>query len=96
MSMKVHPLFAGFAGAPLSQLGQALGFELLAELRPGDLPRHLSFVDEVRMGEFGDLAGYRFAGGWSVAGQHALLFAKPVSATANRMWHAALQVFWRP
>lgn len=91
--MAVHPLFSGFAGYPLDLLGQALGFELRTEARPGALPAYLSFADEVRMGQFGDLAEYRFAGGWEAGGQHVLLFAKPINGTAERMYEAALRPF---
>lgn len=89
--MSVHPLFEGFAGAPLGALGRALGFDLLAEVRPGPLPKYLAFVDEVRMGQFGDLAGYRSAGGWCLDGRHVLLFARPTTYTAERLWFAALR-----
>ncbi|MDN4515431.1 hypothetical protein QYE47_23195 [Pseudomonas sp. 2,4-D] len=88
--MAVHPLFSGFSGAPIGRLGRALGFELLAEARPGRLPHRLSFVDTDRMREGGDLAGYRFAGGWEAGNLHCLLFAKPVTYTAERLWSAAL------
>lgn len=90
MRMRVHPLFSGFAGMPLDQLGQALGFDLLTEVRPGPLPSHLAFVDEVRLGQFGDLADYYFAGGWESGSQHCLLFAKPTTCSAERIWNAAL------
>lgn len=89
--MTVHPLFAGFAGVPLGVLGRALGFELLAEPRPGPLPSVLSFADGDRLGEAGDLAGYRFAGGWEVGAQHCLLFVRPMTYTAERLWQAALR-----
>lgn len=86
--MTVHPLFAGFAGAPLSRVGQALGFILHAEARPGPLPAGLSFDDCARLGPDGDLAGYLHAGGWESGGQHCLLFAKPLTYTAERLWQA--------
>lgn len=88
--MSIHPLFSGFAGAPMERVGRALGFELHAEARPGELPIALSFADHERLGAAGDLAGYRFAGGWEVNGQHCLLFAKPTTYTAERLWAAAL------
>lgn len=88
--MKVHPLFAGFAGASVERVGASLGFILHAEARPGALPPSLSFNDTDRLGSSGDLAGYRFAGGWEVQGQHCLLFAKPTTYTAERLWSAAL------
>ena len=89
MSMAVHPLFAGFAGAPISRLGKALGFDLLAEARPGPLPAALTFNDTARLKPDGDLAGYLHAGGWEVGQQHCLLFAKPMTYTAERLWQAA-------
>lgn len=88
--MAVHPLFAGFAGASIDRLGRALGFDLRAEARPGGLPGALSFADTERMNEGGDLVGYRFAGGWEVGGLHCLLFAKPVTYTAERLWSASV------
>lgn len=89
--MRVHPLFAGFQGCPVHRVGAALGFDLHAEARPGALPKALSFADHDRMGASGDLVGYRFAGGWEAAGQHCLLFAKPTTYTAERLWAAALR-----
>ncbi|MEE1883364.1 hypothetical protein V0R55_24680 [Pseudomonas soli] len=89
--MTVHPLFAGFSGVPLGFLGRALGFELLAESRSGPLPPALSFADGARLDEGGDLAGYRFAGGWEVGAQHCLLFARPTTYSAGRLWDAALR-----
>lgn len=91
--ISVHPLFAGFAGAPLDQLGMALGFELLAEARPGQLPAELSFCDHARLSMSGDLAGYRFAGGWQAGSQHCLLFARPTNHRADQLWHAAQHFF---
>lgn len=90
MSMTVHPLFAGFAGVPLSQIGAALGFILHAETRPGPLPAALSRADCARLEPSGDLIGFRHAGGWSTGSQHCLLFAKPTTYTAGRLWSAAL------
>lgn len=89
--MRVHPLFAGFAGASIDRVGRALGFELLAEVRPGALPSSLPLIERGRLSARGDLAGYRFAGGWAADGQHCLLFAKPVTETAERFWSAGLE-----
>lgn len=88
--MRVHPLFAGFVGSSIDRVGRALGFELLAEARSGELPATLSYADTDRLAEGGDLAGYRFAGGWAAGGMHCLLFAKPITYTAERLWSAAL------
>jgi len=88
--MSVHPLFAGFVGVPIDRVGKALGFQLHAEARPGALPPALPFADSDRLAADGDLAGYRFAGGWAADGQHCLLFAKPTTYTAERLWAAAL------
>lgn len=89
--MSVHPLFSGFAGVSLCQLGAALGFVLHAEVFPGSLPPVLPVDFNRRLKDPFDLGGYWFAGGWDASGVHCLLFAKPLSVTAQRCWQAALE-----
>ena len=42
------------------------------------------------MGQGGDLVGFQFAGGWSAPGAHCLMFAKPLTEVAAKLWQAGL------
>lgn len=89
--MRIHPLFAGFAGCDAYRVGDALGFAVHVETGHGPLPGQLPFRQLMRLGGSGDLPGYLFAGGWSAPGVHGLLFVKPLSAMAEAWWRAGLE-----
>ncbi|MNJ69445.1 hypothetical protein D3C77_657970 [compost metagenome] len=89
--MRIHPLFAGFAGCDASRVGAALGFAVHVETRLGPLPEQLSAEQRSRLSESGDLPGYLFAGGWNSPGVHGLLFVKPLSAMAAAWWRVGVE-----
>ena len=86
----MHPLFAGFEGASLYAVGQALGFAVHAESCLGALPLQLSGEHQARQLPGEDLAGFHYAGGWEAPAAHCLLFVKPLTAFASACWLAGL------
>lgn len=88
--MTMHPLFAGFEGASLYAVGQALGFAVHAESGCGALPDQLSAEHRRRQLPGADLAGFHYAGGWSAPSVHCLLFVKPLTVLASACWLAGL------
>jgi len=86
----MHPLFAGFSGANLYAVGQALGFAVHAECARGALPACLSPEHRQRQLSGEDLAGFHYAGGWDAPGAHCLLFVKPLTAFAEVCLHEGL------
>lgn len=88
--MSMHPLFAGFSGANLYAVGQALGFAVHAECARGALPVWLSAEHRRRQLPGEDLAGFYYAGGWNAPGAHCLLFVKPLTAFAQTCYLAGL------
>jgi len=88
--MTMHPLFAGFEGASLYAVGQALGFAVHAESGRGALPSQLSAGHLERQRPGADLHGFHFAGGWEAPSAHCLLFVKPLTAFASACWLVGL------
>ena len=88
--MNFHPLFSGFHGASPYAVGDALGFAIHVEAELGKLPASLNPEQRARMDRGGDLAGYQFAGGWNAPGAHCLMFAKPLTVVAAKLWQAGL------
>ncbi len=90
--MNFHSLFAGFHGADPYVVGAALGFSIHIETSLGALPVSLSPAQRSRMDHGGDLVGFQYAGGWQAPGAHCLMFAKPLTPVAARLWQAGLPV----
>ena len=88
--MKFHPLFAGFHGVDPYAVGAALGFAIHVEAALGVLPAALNPVQRSRMDHGGDLVGFQYAGGWQAPGAHCLMFAKPLTPVAAKLWQAGL------
>ncbi len=86
--MKIHPLFEGFQGASPYAVGAALGFVMHVEAVIGPLPAALDRHQLMRTRRGGDLAGFKFAGGWQAPGVHCLMFAKPLTDMAMTLWRA--------
>lgn len=88
--MNFHPLFAGFHGVDPYAVGAALGFAIHIEATLGVLPASLNPVQRSRMDRGGDLVGFQYAGGWQAPGAHCLMFAKPLTPMAAKLWQAGL------
>lgn len=88
--MNFHPLFAGFRGEDPYAVGAALGFAIHVETARGVLPAALNPEQRSRLDHGGDLVGFRFAGGWGAPGVYCLMFAKPLTTVAAKMWQAGL------
>lgn len=88
--MTMHPLFAGFEGASLYAVGQALGFAVHAESGLGALPPQLPAGHRERQLPGADLHGFHYAGGWEAPAAHCLLFVKPLTALASACWLVGL------
>lgn len=88
--MSFHPLFAGFHGVDPYAVGAALGFAIHVEASRGVLPATLNPAQRSRMDHGGDLVGFQYAGGWQAPGAHCLMFAKPLTPVAAKLWQAGL------
>jgi hypothetical protein len=88
--MNFHPLFEGFHGVDPYAVGAALGFAIHVEASRGLLPATLNPAQRSRMDHGGDLVGFQYAGGWQAPGAHCLMFAKPLTPVAAKLWQAGL------